>query len=93
MIAYNALTTLQKNPNDEQAKADFEQHSNALGYGLLLKKYTENVTDATEEQINQAAQDLKPKVIAYVFFISNHGCLWFVFYSVVCNGFLSICQT
>ncbi len=67
MIAYGALKSLQKDPNNEQAKTVFEQHSNSLGYGLLLKKYTENVTDATEDQINQAAQDLKPKVLPMFF--------------------------
>lgn len=67
MIAYGALKGLQQDPRNEQAKALFEQHSQALGYGLLLKKYTENVTDATTEQINQAAQDLKPKVIPMFF--------------------------
>lgn len=62
MLAYDALTRLQKSPKDEQAMADFTTHGDALGYGLLLKKYTEKVTDATEEQINLAANDLKPKV-------------------------------
>ena len=45
----------------------FEQHSDSLGYGLLLKKYTENVTDASEDQINQAAMDLKPKLFPCLF--------------------------
>lgn len=63
MLAYDALTRLQKNPDDEQAKADFATHSDTLGYGLLLKKYTQTVTDASEEQITQAANDLKPKVL------------------------------
>jgi cytochrome d ubiquinol oxidase subunit I len=62
MLAYDALTRLQKNPTDLDAKADFSKHSQTLGYGLLLKKYTENVTDATPKQIDRAAQDLKPKV-------------------------------
>ncbi|MDI9818118.1 MULTISPECIES: cytochrome ubiquinol oxidase subunit I [unclassified Legionella] len=60
--AYDALTRLQKNPQDEQAKADFTAHGNYLGYGLLLKKYTEKVVDATDEQISKAAQDLEPHV-------------------------------
>ncbi|KTD32088.1 cytochrome d ubiquinol oxidase subunit I [Legionella moravica] len=67
MIAYNALKTLQKDPNNEEAKKVFSEHSNSLGYALLLKKYTENVTDATDEQINMAAQDLKPKVMPMFF--------------------------
>lgn len=67
MIAYGALKGLQQNPKDEQALALFNQHRDALGYGLLLKKYTENVVDATEDQINQAANDLKPKVVPMFF--------------------------
>lgn len=62
ILAYDALTRLQRSPHDEQAKADFAVHRDALGHGLLLKKYTETVTDATDEQINQAANDLRPNV-------------------------------
>ena len=65
--AYDALTRLQKNPDDDQAKANFNQYGKSLGYGLLLKKYTEKVTNATEAQINQAAQDLQPKVMPLFF--------------------------
>ncbi len=67
MIAYGALRTLQQDPKNVDAKALFDQHKDVLGYGLLLKKYTENVTDATEEQINLAAADLKPKVLPMFF--------------------------
>lgn len=67
MIAYDALKILQKDPKNEQAKAVFKEHGENLGYALLLKRYTENVTDATEAQINQAAQDLKPKVMPMFF--------------------------
>ena len=67
MLAYQALVILQRNPDDEQAKNQLEAHKDSLGYGLLLKKYTENVTDATEEQINLAAHDLKPKVLPMFF--------------------------
>lgn len=67
MIAYDALRILQKDPNNQDAKATLDKHVDALGYGLLLKKYTENVTDATDEQIQRAAQDLKPKVAPMFF--------------------------
>lgn len=67
ILAYDALTRLQTDRSDEQAKADLDLHVNSLGYGLLLKKYTENVVDATEEQINMAANDLKPKVLPLFF--------------------------
>lgn len=62
ILAYDALSRLQKNKDDLQAQADFTEHGGFLGYGLLLKKYTEKVTDASEAQINQAANDLKPHV-------------------------------
>lgn len=67
MVGYEALTRLQKNPHDAKAKADFEAHGQYLGYSLLLKKYTEAVVDATEDQINQAADLLKPHVSSLFF--------------------------
>lgn len=67
ILAYDALTTLQKSPADPDAKKAFEQHGAYLGYGLLLKKYTNTVVDATEQQINQAALDLKPHVAPLFF--------------------------
>lgn len=67
MLAYSALTRLQINPLDNEAKADFEKHQHSLGYGLLLKKYTEKVIDASEEQIDNAANDLKPHVLPLFF--------------------------
>lgn len=67
MLGYAALLKLQKNPNDARAKADLAAHAQYLGYALLLKKYTETVTDATETQINQAAADLTPHVLPIFF--------------------------
>jgi cytochrome d ubiquinol oxidase subunit I len=63
MLAYSALKTLQKNPSDATALQSFQDHQSALGYGLLLKKYTPKVIDATPAQIEAAAQDLKPRVL------------------------------
>ena len=70
ILAYDALVRLQKNPNDLIAKISFEKYQDVLGYGLLLKKYTEKVIDASESQITQAANDLKPKVVPL--FVSFH---------------------
>lgn len=67
LIAYNGLSTLQSAPNNEEAKQQLEAHVKNLGYALLLKKYTTNVSEATEEQINQAAHDLQPKVAPLFF--------------------------
>lgn len=42
--------------------AAFDEVKHDLGYGLLLKRYTDKVTDATEEQIQAAADDSIPTV-------------------------------
>lgn len=62
MKAYGALQILQKDPKNVEAQETLHTYENNLGYGLLLKRYTENVTDATPEQIDKAAQDTIPGV-------------------------------
>lgn len=87
MLAYAALTKLQTNPNDEQAKADFAAHNQSLGYGLLLKKYTNTITNASDEQINQAANDLKPKVLPLFFSFRIMVACGFFFIFLFATGF------
>lgn len=60
--AYSALQILLSNPNDQQAQNTLSQNEQNLGYALLLKKYTENVVDASPTQIQMAAWDTVPKV-------------------------------
>ncbi|WP_392538626.1 cytochrome ubiquinol oxidase subunit I [Legionella sp. 227] len=67
LLAYNALSILQRDPDNKEAKEHLQNHVKNLGYALLLKKYTANLSEATEEQINQAAHDLKPKVAPLFF--------------------------
>lgn len=62
MIAYSLLNKLRAGEKTAQNLAKFDQVKKDLGYGLLLKKYTENVVDATEEQIKSAAKDSIPAV-------------------------------
>ncbi len=62
MKAYGALQTLLTNPNDQQAQNILALNQQELGFALLLKKYTENVVDATPEQIDRAAWDTVPRV-------------------------------
>ena len=62
MVAYAELQKLRdKNPS-EATKQNFAAHKADLGYGLLLKKYTEKVVDADEATIQKAANDTIPKV-------------------------------
>ncbi len=65
--AYDLLNKLQAGDKSDETKAAFNKVKADLGYGLLLKRYTANITDATEAQILQAAKDSIPNV-APVFF-------------------------
>lgn len=62
MKAYAALKTLQKDKTDPSALLEMEKYEADLGYGLLLKRYTNNVVDATPDMITQAANDTVPRV-------------------------------
>lgn len=76
--AYGALVQLRQGNN--AALATFQQNQDDLGYGLLLKKYTDDVVNATPSQIQSAAEDSIPTV-------------WSVFWSfriMVGIGFLTI---
>jgi len=54
MKAYAALQKLRAGDRSAETKAEFERTRADLGYGLLLRKYTDKVVDATPEQIKQA---------------------------------------
>ena len=60
--AVKALQALRAKTGDETTKATFEAHKADLGYGLLLKKYVADVSQATPDMIAQAARDSIPKV-------------------------------
>ncbi|MDB6096744.1 MAG: cydA [Francisellaceae bacterium] len=59
--AYAALQALKKDKNNPDLNSDFNKYKNELGYGLLLKRYTPNVIDATPDQIKAAARNSVPK--------------------------------
>ncbi|NDV12524.1 cytochrome ubiquinol oxidase subunit I [Crenobacter caeni] len=60
--AVKALEALRANRNDAAALAKFEAHKADLGFGLLLKKYSADVAQATPQMIALAARDTIPKV-------------------------------
>ncbi len=63
--AYNALQTLTNQADNLTAQQTLSLYSADLGYGLLLKRYTDNIAEATPEQINSAAWDTVPNVRYY----------------------------
>jgi cytochrome d ubiquinol oxidase subunit I len=62
MVAYDLLQDLKNGDRSEEKIQAFNDVKDDLGYGLLLKRYTNDVVDATEDQIKQAARDTIPAV-------------------------------
>ncbi len=62
MKAYEMLVKLRAGEETPELREAFEEAKGDLGYGLLLKRYTDKVVDATEEQIKAAAKDSIPNV-------------------------------
>ena len=64
MVAYEHLEKIRGGDRSETNLMEFNNNKENLGYGLLLKRYTPRVVDATDEQINQAALGTIPNVAA-----------------------------
>lgn len=62
MVAYGLLEQLRQGDRSEAIQAAFRERQDDLGYGLLLKRFTPRVSDASEAQIKQAAQETIPRV-------------------------------
>jgi cytochrome d ubiquinol oxidase subunit I len=62
MIAYKYLQLLRNGQDTPANRAMFDEHKADLGYGLLLKRYTNNPATATEAQIKKAVKDSIPPV-------------------------------
>jgi len=62
IVAYELLQKLTSGDRSVETRQAFELRKKDLGYGLLLKKYTPKVVDATPEQIRMAAADTIPRV-------------------------------
>ena len=81
MLAYAALQRVKSGDRSAEALAEFNRRKADLGYGLLLKKYTANVVDATPDQIASAVRDTIPNVapLFWSFRIMVGLSLWFLF--------------
>jgi cytochrome d ubiquinol oxidase subunit I len=62
MRAYGLLQKLRGGDRSPAVLQEFNSLKPHLGYGLLLKRYTPKVVDATPEQIHRAALDTIPNV-------------------------------
>jgi len=87
MIAYDALQEIRVDGTNAEARAVFDEHWADLGYGLLLKRYRDDVGNATDAEIAQAAADTVPGVwplfwtfrimMGLGFFFIGFFALWF----------------
>ena len=80
MQAYALLEQLRGGDTSAATLAAFDDVKQDLGYGLLLKKCTDKVVDASEEQIRLATLDTIPDVLT----------LFFSFRAMVACGFLML---
>ncbi|MCH9692047.1 MAG: cytochrome ubiquinol oxidase subunit I [Gammaproteobacteria bacterium] len=60
--AYELLKKIREGDNSERTLEAFRKVEPDLGYGMLLSRYTKNITDATEEDIAFAAERSIPHV-------------------------------
>ncbi|OGT54016.1 MAG: cytochrome d terminal oxidase subunit 1 [Gammaproteobacteria bacterium RIFCSPHIGHO2_12_FULL_41_15] len=89
--AYDALSHLQQNPEDQHAKILLEHYLSDLGYGLLLKRYISDPRVATAEQVDKAAWSTVPGNIPILFwtFRIMVGCGFFFIFLFAIGFYLS----
>lgn len=80
MKAYGLLQQLREGDRDEALITEFEAVKKDLGYGLLLKRYTDQVVDATDEQIELVVKHSIPQVAP----------LFWAFRVMVVSGFIML---
>ena len=61
-IAYGALAKFRAGDKSPETRAIFDAHSKDIGFGLLLKQFVEDPTQATEADIKAAAAGTIPTV-------------------------------
>lgn len=62
IVAVGLLEKLREDPSNEALQEQFKAVKDSLGFGLLLKQYTEDVSKATPEMIQRAVDDSIPAV-------------------------------
>jgi cytochrome d ubiquinol oxidase subunit I len=88
MVAYAAMEGLRAHSADPTLSATFDAHAGDLGYGLLLKRYAPNVTDATPAEIEAAALDTIPPVAPLFWSFRVMAGLGFFFIALFATAFV-----
>ncbi|HGS4477573.1 TPA: cytochrome ubiquinol oxidase subunit I [Vibrio cholerae] len=92
IYAYDLLERLRAGEKTPENMAAFDEVKHDLGYGLLLKRYTDKVTDATEEQIQAAADDSIPTVWPLFWSFRIMVACGFIMLAVFGAAFIQTCR-
>ncbi|MDK9735840.1 cytochrome ubiquinol oxidase subunit I [Vibrio sp. D404a] len=92
IIAYGLLEKLRSGDKSQQNIDEFETVKQDLGYGLLVKKYSDNVVDATEQQIQQAAKDTIPNVAPLFWSFRIMVVCGVLMFAIIGLSFVQICR-
>lgn len=86
-LAYQAMSKIHLGTATPQDVRIFNEYANFIGYGLLLKKYTENPATATPAQIQAAAADSIPQAspVFWAFRAMLGG--WLICFLILAIGF------
>ncbi|ERK18298.1 MAG: cytochrome ubiquinol oxidase subunit I [Pantoea sp.] len=90
MKAYALLNELRAGSKDPAVRTAFEQSKQDLGYGLLLKRYTPDVANATEAQIQKATADSIPRVAPLYFAFRIMVLCGVLLLAIIALSFLSV---
>jgi cytochrome bd ubiquinol oxidase subunit I len=92
MVAYGLLEKLRGGDRSPENVAAFDAVKHDLGYGFLLKPYTDNVVDATPEHIAQAVDDSIPTVWPLFFSFRIMVAAGFLMLGIIGAAFIQTCR-
>ncbi len=87
IAAYDALQRIRENPEDTVAQEAFAATRTDLGHGLLLTRYVEDPREATQAQIDAAADGLVPNVTLTFWGFRFMVGIGFLFLAIFALGF------
>ena len=92
MVAYDLLQKLRNGQDTPEIRTQFDAAKKDLGYGLLLTRYTSDVANATEAQIQLAVKDSIPQVAPLFFSFRIMGGVGFVLLFIIGMAFFQTCR-
>ncbi len=92
IVAYGLLEKLRAGDKTPENIAAFDEVKKDLGYGLLLKPYTDKVVDATPEQIQKAVDDSIPQVWPLFFSFRIVVGAGFLMFAIIGAAFIQSCR-